>query len=337
MTPRQHVLATLNFKTTGRAPSEGFYLPATEARYPEFSRALFEKWTDNQYVIGECSEKNPVVRGDPTKLGTSVDAWGCVFTNIKEGIMGEVKNPIVVEEDWSDVGNAYIPEDQLSFSIAKANEECAKSDKFMVSLFTPRPFELLQFIRGTENLYMDLMEPSPKFLDFLEKMHDFYCRGLKKWAQPDVQMLRFMDDWGSQRSLLISPELWRKYFRPMYRDYIDIAHAAGKKVFMHSDGYILDILPDLVDLGLDAVNAQIFCMGIENLRQFRGKITFWGEMDRQYLLPHGSVQEIKDAVRKVYDNLWCDGGCVAYCEFGSDAKPENVEAMYETWNELTTH
>ena len=72
-------------------------------------------------------------------------------------------------------------------------------------------------------------------------------RLMRKWAQTDVDCLQMMDDWGSQKSLLISPKLWRQYFGPMYKDYIDIAHNAGKKISMHSDGYTLDILPDLIE------------------------------------------------------------------------------------------
>lgn len=141
------------------------------------------------------------------------------------------------------------------------------------------------------------------------------------------------DDRGSQRSLLIRPEMWRELFRPMYRDYIDIAKRHGKKIFIHSDGYIPDILPDLVEMGLDAINSQIFCMGVENLRPFAGKITFWGEIDRQHLLVEGSTADIEKAVKAVRENLWQDGGCIAQCEFGPGANPENVYAVFRAWNE----
>lgn len=105
---------------------------------------------------------------------------------------------------------------------------------------------------------------------FVAEMHDFYCELLSAWAHTDVDALRFMDDLGSQRSLLISPATWRDIFKPMYRDYAQIAHAAGKKLFMHSDGHILAIYPDLVEIGIDAVNSQIFCMGVDQLAQFAG-------------------------------------------------------------------
>ena len=77
----------------------------------------------------------------------------------------------------------------------------------------------------------------------------------------------FMDDWGSQNSLLINPATWDKYFRPFYQEFIDIAHRNGKDIFMHSDGNTLLIYPKLIEMGLDAFNSQIFCMGLDNLEK----------------------------------------------------------------------
>jgi hypothetical protein len=67
---------------------------------------------------------------------------------------------------------------------------------------------------------------------------------------------------------------------------------------------------------------------------YKGKITFWGEIDRQHLLPHATTAEIDAAVREVYAKLWDNGGCVAQLEFGPGAKPENAYQAYKTWQEL---
>lgn len=181
---------------------------------------------------------------------------------------------------------------------------------------------------------MDLMELPDNMTKFMNKMHAFYCEWVEKWARTEVDAIYMMDDWGSQKSLLIQPNLWEKYFKPMYKDYIDIAKRYGKKTIMHSDGYILDIYPQMIELGLDAFNTQIFCMGIDHLEQYKGKITFWGEIDRQHLLPNGSVTDIERAVKEVYEKLWSAGGCIAQCEFGPGAKPENVYAVYQTWDSI---
>ena len=170
---------------------------------------------------------------------------------------------------------------------------------------------------------------------FMRELHTFYCELLAAWAQTDVDALFFMDDWGSQRSLLISPAMWRTYFKPMYRDYAQIAHAAGKKLFMHSDGHILAIMPDLIEIGIDALNSQLFCMGVEKLAPFAGKITFWGEIDRQYLLAFATPDEVEEAVATVYARLWRNGGCIAQCEFGAGARPENVRRVFTAWDALS--
>ena len=69
-------------------------------------------------------------------------------------------------------------------------------------------------------------------------------------------------------------------------------------------------------------------------RRFKGRITFWGEIDRQHLLVHGTRQDIEDAVRTVRGSLYADGGVIAQCEFGLEADPENMMAVFETWDRL---
>jgi hypothetical protein len=316
-------------------PRDLWTLPWATERYPETIRQLNCDYAWDFLTAQADYAVRDIGWGDAYAVGESVDAWGCRFTNINPGAIGEVKQPLVQDDDWADAGNVHIPEELLTFDIAQVNRWCAAhEDVFRMSPTLARPFEQLQFIRTTENLYIDLMDPPKAMLEFMEKMHDFYIRLFRKWAQTDVDALMFMDDWGAQRDLLISPQLWDTYFAPMYREYIDIAHSHGKKIFMHSDGHTLRIIPKLIDMGLDAMNAQLFCMGVENLRPYRGKITFWGEIDRQHLLPYGTQAQIDDAVQRVFDTLWQDGGCIAQCEFGPGGKPENVLRVYEKWNSL---
>jgi len=335
MTSRELVKRTLEFRNTdGRVPRDLWTLPWAHWNHPDMMAKLKNDFVwDIGGVPVEYAVK-PIGRGDMYEVGECTDDWGCNFRNIQRGVIGEVKKPLVTGDEWEDASNVHIPEEWLTFDVEKVNEYCRNTDKFTLSANVGRPFEQLQFIRGTVNLYMDLMDPPKAMLEFMEKMHDFYCRLCTKWAQTDIDGISFMDDWGSQSDLLINPALWDKYFAPMYRDFIDIAHKHGKKAFMHSDGHTLRIIPKLIDLGLDAMNAQIFCIGVENLKQYSGKITFWGEMDRQHLLPNGSIADIDRAVESVYENLWQDGGCIAQCEFGAGAKPENVYRLYEKWNEV---
>lgn len=222
----------------------------------------------------------------------------------------------------------------LTIDVDAINAFCASTDRFVLSSDLVRTFERLQFMRGTEELFCDIAVENPGMLKMLDRIHEFNCKLFELWGSTNVDGLFMMDDWGTQRSLLINPAQWRKFFKPLYREYAEIAHRHGKKLFFHSDGNTLEIIPDLIEIGFDAVNLQIFCIGVENLAPFKGKITFWGEMDRQHKLATGTPEEIDQAVRTVYNTLWNDGGVIGQCEFGAGADPALVSHLYAAWSSI---
>ena len=335
MTAKERVLATLNFELPAneRIPRQLWMLPWAEENYPGRAAKIRAQFPGD-IIKAPVLLKTPYVKvqGDPFAVGSYTDEWGCVIENRQRGIVGEVKDPIV--KDWNDLSRVHIPEEAVNVDIDAINAFCREADCFVLAGAVQRPFERIQFIRSTEELFMDLVMEDEKMLAFLKRIHEFHLKEMEAWSRTDVDGLYIADDWGTQTSLLIRPELWRKIFKPLYKDYIDLAHAAGKKIFMHSDGYILDIYPDLIESGLDAINSQIFCMGLEKLSAFKGKITFWGEMDRQRILPFGTEEEVFAAVRKVYDALFADGGVIAQCDFGPGVKPENISAVFAAWNSV---
>jgi len=334
MNSRELVNATLEMRNhTGRPPRQLWTLPWAQERGADTIARISSDFPPDFTSPPNCLRQNPPTKGNLYDLGESMDEWGSVFYNIHPGVVGEVKTPAISpeDEDWSDLSRVHFPEEWLTLDVEKVNAFCASTDKFVMAGCNPRPFEQLQFLRGTEQLYMDLVTGPSGMRAFMERMHDLFCRQATLWAQTDVDAISFMDDWGSQRALLINPKHWDEYFKPMYRDYIDIAHKYGKKAFMHSDGYIMEIIPRLIDLGLDALNSQIFCMGVGNLAQYAGRITFWGEIDRQHLLSRASLEEIDAAVEDVRTNLWRDGGCIAQCEYGPGCKGENVYRVFQKW------
>lgn len=334
MTSRELVHCTLRRQNPRRAPRQLWVLPIADRQHPTELAAIRRDFPDDITGVDGHLRQSPPTRGDMHARGQYTDPWGATFVNLQDGVIGEVKAPLI--KDWAtDTGKVHIPREWLTLDRDAVNRDCAATDKFCMAGCCPRPFEQLQFLRGSEELLMDLLDPPPGLTGFLRQMHALYCELLTAWARTDVDALTFMDDWGSQRALLIAPALWRAVFKPLYRDYAQIAHAAGKRIFMHSDGYIVDIYPDLIEIGIDAVNSQLFCMGLERLAPFAGQITFWGEIDRQHLLPAGTTADIARGVRQVHQHLWRDGGCIAQCEFGAAARPENVREVYRSWDALT--
>jgi hypothetical protein len=341
MTPRELVAKTLEFANTGgRVPRDLWTLPWAYHHHGAELEAILRDYPCDIVTVPASHKiyaKQPNIIGDVYEEGEFLDEWGVKFTNIQRGVHGEVKAPIVKadDEDWEDLSAVHIPEELLTLDTAKVNEFCASTDQFVLSGDLARPFERMQFLRGSENFYCDLGTENQGMLKMLGKVHEFYCRLCELWCKnTNVDGFFAMDDWGSQNSLLINPAAWVKYFKPLYRDYVAIAHKYGKKMFFHSDGFTLDIITHLIELGYDAVNLQIFCIGIKNIAQFKGKITFWGEVDRQHLLPHGTPGQIDEAISGVYKTIWSNGGAIAQCEFGAGARPENVRQVFASWANL---
>jgi len=334
MTGHELMTRTLRFQSTPRPPRDLWTLPWAERRYPAELEAIRSDFPADIAYPGDVIQFPQVngMRGDPYAVGTFVDEWGCAFTNIHEGVIGEVKHPLV-RDYRSDLDKVRPPWEWTRMSLDAVHRLCEKTDRFVGSALCFRLFERLQFLRGTENVYIDLLERPAGFLKLLARVHEWNLAMIEAWSKSPVDFIFGMDDWGSQRSLLINPTLWREFFKPMYAEYARRIRQAGKSVFFHSDGYILDVYEDLIEIGFDAVNSQLFCMDIEEIgRRFKGRLTFWGEIDRQHILPSPDVREIRDAVDRVARALWDGhGGVIAQCEFGAGARPENVRAMYERW------
>lgn len=336
-TPREIVKKTLTFDNPQRLPRDVWRLPWATKNIPEVMAEIDRRWPGDMSGPRNVYRKSDRLSGNPYAIGQSVDPWGCVFENIMDGAIGEVKKPILPEiGDWKHLVKP--PYEMLPVDINAArdsvNRDCAASDKFMRGGLNPRPWEQYQFLRGTENAMMDVMDPEDDVRGILKTMQDFYRRECEFWCSTDIDAIGFMDDWGSQRQLLIPPEIWRDLFKPLYKEYCDIAHAAGKFVFMHSDGFISEIYDDLIEIGVDALNSQLFCMDMADLaKRAKGRITFWGEIDRQHVLPSHDPNDGRKAVRTVASHLFDPrGGCIVQFEAGLACNPETALAVMEEWD-----
>ena len=331
---RKIVYESLDFQNPSRVARQVWDTPWTYDHFGSEIKKLKEIYPEDITWAPSLLKKPLRVKGNAYEIGEYLDEWGCTFLNKQKGIMGEVKEPLIKDEDWADSDRIRLPKELLCLDKEKINAFCRNADKYILAGSSVRIFERLQFLRGTEELLMDLAIKPDGLFKTIARIHDFFCEELEAWAKTDVDALFIQDDWGTQLSLLINPDTWVEIFKPLYRDYVEIAHRMGKKMFIHSDGNILSILPHLIEIGVDALNSQIFCMGLEQLAEYKGKITFWGEIDRQRLLTVGTTKDIEEAVNRVKNNLWQNGGCIAQCDFGLGSKPENVFKVFETWNKI---
>ncbi len=341
-TPREIVTRSLKFEHPLRIPRQLWVLPWAATRYPEALKELNQCFSSD--IVGTEYRYPPSkrVKGDPYAVGSYTDEWGCVFENVHGGVIGEVRNPTV--RDLGDRTVVKPPYEQLPVGEKERqaardiiNRSCAKTDRFVMADICPRPWERYQFLRGTENALCDVALQENGFHTLLKCIHDFYLTELEFWVTTDVDGIMFMDDWGAQAQLLISPKMWKELFKPLYRDYCDLIHSRNKFSFMHSDGYILDIYSELIEVGVDAVNSQLFVMDMEALAEIaKGKITFWGEIDRQHVLSSPDPKVGREAVRKVAKHFYDPaGGLIAQFVFGASVNPETALAVADEWGLIT--
>jgi uroporphyrinogen decarboxylase len=334
MTSRDRVKKVLRFEEVDKFPRDLWHLPGIGMFRSEELKRVQERFPndigrpDFSYGRGKRS------RGESAEVGEYTDAYGCEWHVGERGVVGEVKGyPLA---DWKALDDYELPWeiiDQADFS--RVDASCERSDRFILAGTEARPFERMQFLRGTENLYMDLAWGEAALFKLRDRLHEFYLVEIRKWCETAVDGISFMDDWGAQKSLLISPDMWRSVFKPLYKDYCDAIHGAGKYAFFHSDGNIEAIYPDLVEVGVDAVNSQLFCMDIEKLGEaYSGKIAFWGEIDRQHVLPFGERADVAAAVKRVAQALSKGKrtGLIAQCEWGVHDPAANIEAVFEEWD-----
>ncbi len=326
MTSRERVIATLNFSGPDRIPLDCWILPRSwKGREAELGAMLREHPTD----FAGAPYDNPYLQIGTYNLGTFTDAWGCEWLNLAEGIIGEVKEPVFA--DYAALRDFQWPMETLDRGWENTAAGIANNREKFILGTVGNIFERMQFLRGTEALYMDLAEESDEVYELRDRLAAFY-RGLaERWVKTDVDALNFSDDWGSQRALLIRPEKWREFYKPVYKELFAIARDAGKYVFFHSDGYIADIYPDLIEIGVSALNSQVWCMGLDTVAPYAGKITFWGELDRQHLLPYGTPADIHAAARQMKETLYRNGGLIGQCEIDHLTSLENAEAFFTAW------
>jgi uroporphyrinogen decarboxylase len=334
MNSRERIKRTLEFQPVDRVPRDLWaLLGVVRLRTDEYAE-LRKQYPPDMTYAGSIYGKSLRARGTPGAVGVYVDDWGCAMQVAEPGVVGEVKEALLDDDDA--VAKYQPPWEMLrEADLTRVNANCAASDLWLRGATHVRPFERAQFLRGTEKLMLDMAYGSREFDVLIQRLHEFFLEEIALWCQTDVDCISFMDDWGTQISMLISPDMWRALFKPLYKQYCELIHAGGKKVFFHSDGYITPIIEDLIEIGVDALNSQLFCQDIEEIgRRFSGRITFWGEIDRQSVLPFGTPADVKAAVRRVRKALdHGHGGVIAQCEWGNNDPKENIAAVFEAWLE----
>jgi uroporphyrinogen decarboxylase len=205
--------------------------------------------------------------------------------------------------------------------------------------------EMAAWLRGFLDFYCDVASNEELFCTILDKIVELkiiYWEHILDVAKEFVDIIQEADDLGGQNRLLISPDKYRRLVKPRHQEIFDFIHShSNAKVFFHSCGAIREIIPDLIEIGVDILNpVQVSAPGMDSaeLKQEFGKdLVFWGGgIDTQSILPYGTPQQVREEVKRRLNDFMPGGGYIfaPTHNIQADVPPENIVAMWETLKEF---
>jgi uroporphyrinogen decarboxylase len=305
---------------------------------------------DTRMVAPRCDEGwNEYWRITPVpgRPGAYRDEWGAVWTKPETGPAFISDHPLagaITAEDlerypWPD------PEDPERYAGLKEQARTLKEETdFAVIGVFPRPVvSLSQFLRGYDHFFLDMGLNRPVLESLMDRILEVDLgigRRILTEIGQYVDLMFVHDDLATQRSLMFSPDHYRRIVKPRHRQICNLIKTrSDAKIIFHTDGAVFPILEDLVEIGVDALNpVQTSAQGMEPDRlqeAFGDRLCFWGAVESQRLLPHGTLGEVRAGVKDLIEALGKGGNCVlaAVHNIQDDVPPQNIVAMFEAAKE----
>ncbi len=348
MTPKERILAAIDHKPVDKIPADYWGTPeVTEKLMEEMPVSnLKDLWT--ALKIDKIIKVNPT-----TYIGPKFDMddpyinpffyWGVKTKPISYGdnigVYHEISYyPLENINSIEDIEKKYTWPKADWFNFDNIVAECKKYPEYAIESGYIAPFHMYNNIRGLEKNLIDFALNEELAFYIINKICDFlydYHERLLDAADGYIDIMHITDDFGTQNGLMISIEMFEKYFEKQYQRFIKLLKDHNVKVFHHDDGAIMLIIPKMVDLGIDILNPiqwHLPGMDLHKLKQSFGKqICFHGGIDNQYVLPFGNITDVKNEVITCLETLANDktGYILAPCHSIQPNTPiENIKAMY---------
>jgi uroporphyrinogen-III decarboxylase len=272
------------------------------------------------------------------------DELGCIWNNvIGTGVGYVIKHPL---EDWAALETFSLPNPRLPSRYTEIENAVQKyPDKFVVAAIGLSGFSLMTVLRGFENILSDLYLNPELVSSLAERVFAYETAVIEEIARRGADGMFFFDDWGTERNLFIKPALWRQFFKPLYAAQFQRIHALGMRSFFHSCGCVWEMIPDMIEIGVDVLNLEQMLVfssgtqtGYERLRQeFGGKVCFTVNVDTQRTLINGTPEEIRQEVKHIFGTFNLpQGGLILFADAGKDhniVPPENLRLVEQLFEE----
>lgn len=345
MDSRQRILAALDGGQPDRVPRAlGFYWIDLTALVP--AGHFQDEWVDVTFVQFPISPEEEALaeRGVPysadTRLGTASQVRTYARWKYRPDDPPQA-NPLALAQSIADLERFPFPSHDSPYRVEGLVEQVRDLHARGLAAGGNLPhlggelFEAAWRLRGLENFLLDLLF-RPEWAHFLlDQLAALACRNAETLAGCGIDLLALDDDVGMPGSMMISPALWRRFFKPRFSRIISTARAVNPtlRILFHSDGCFEPILADLVEIGVNAINPlQPEHMDAARIRERYGpRLAFWGTVGRQTTFSFAKPDEIRAEVRQRIDTLGRAGLilCPAYDIDEPDIPWENVAAFIE--------
>ncbi|MBD3291376.1 MAG: hypothetical protein GF393_00520 [Armatimonadia bacterium] len=258
------------------------------------------------------------------------DEWGCTWRRLIEWTKGgEVVEPAISSREDLE---AYEPPD---LDNPARYERCARvveehSDRYLLGSITGCCFNRARYL-PTFPTYLEWCASDPELVNDINRMvSDIVIAQVDIYADLGFDGVTYAEDWGTQDRLLVSPPMWDRMFKWTFERLLERAHGHGMTVWMHSCGYVKDIIPPLVELGMDVFQFdQQEVHGLDFLSEYSDRTTFWCPVDIQKVMPTGDKELIQSRACEMVEKLGQNGGFIAK-NYGDPASIV-VEPLWQQW------
>lgn len=204
-------------------------------------------------------------------------------------------------------------------------------DKAIFAL-TGGPFSILEPLRLAENVFYDVIDHPDAVHAILKRAEEVFTEAARRACAEDIDVLYIAHDICSRNGAMMSPDMLREFHFDYLRGMVEAAHAAGKKVFHHTDGYVMDILDLFIEYGFDGINPlePRYHDSEEFVRRSSGRLMVYGGGDNCNIIPDGTPDEVRAHVRRQFEVLGANGGYIfSTHDIPSHCPDENLDAMVE--------
>ena len=329
MTPRERVLAALDHRQPDAVPYHvTFTAPARAAMAAYCGDPDFESSIGNCLTVMRTRVPATDVLERP---GVQRDEFGVMWDRTIDTDIGTVCNTVVTQET---LGSYRFPDPLdprrfAGFEPALA----ARGERLAVASLAFTLFERAWTLAGMENVLMAMAADEGFANELFDRILDYDLVVTRAALTFPIDAMRFGDDWGQQQGLIMGPALWRQFIKPRVARLYALVKAAGKRVFIHCCGKVQEILPDLIEIGVDVFNPfQPEVMDVAAIKALYGdRLSFFGGISTQKTLPYGTPRQVREEVRCLCSTIGNSGGYIASPahDIPADARPENMAAMID--------